>query len=131
MKWRFYDTTIRYNLPCSLPEARILALAYDKSPPIGPGTVATIIIGVLAVTAILAWIMWRAFRMQERAERDPRYLRRLLLVLPALYACSTVYAVEQVLTGKEPLQALIGLPIVVVISWAYVRTALRVKVPPK
>ena len=108
-----------------------MTLAYESSEPIGPGMVATIIIGVLAVTAIFGWMMWRAFRMVERAERDPRYLRRLLLVLPTLYACSTCYAMVQVLTGKEPPQALIGLPIVVVISWVYVRAALRVNVPPK
>jgi cell division protein FtsW (lipid II flippase) len=92
--------------------------------------IATVIVGVLAVTAFFAWMMWRAFRVAERAERDPRYLRRLLLVLPTLYACSAVYGVVQVATGREPLQALIGLPIVVVISWVYVRAALRVKVPP-
>jgi CDP-diglyceride synthetase len=94
------------------------------------GMIATVILGVSAVTAFFAWTMWRAFRMVERAERDPKYLRRLLLVLPVLYACSTVFGVFEVATGREPIQALAGLLIVVVISWVYVRMALKVKVPP-
>jgi hypothetical protein len=97
---------------------------------IGPGTVAWIIAGVSAFTALMVWVFWRLWKSLERAERDPRYLRRLLLVLPVLYACSTVFGVFEVATGREPIQALAGLPVVVVLSWAYIRMVLKVKVPP-
>ena len=95
------------------------------------GTIAAVIIGVLGFSAVLAWGMWRTFRRVERAERDPRYLRRLLMRGGLLYACAAVIGTVLVVTGSEPKESLIGLPIAALLMWMFFRAAIRVKAPPK
>jgi hypothetical protein len=94
------------------------------------GMIAATIFGVLGLSALLAWGMWRMSRNVERAERDPRYLRRVLLRGGLVYACGAVIGTVLVLTGKEPKEALIGLPIAALLCWTYIRAAIRLKVPP-
>jgi hypothetical protein len=94
------------------------------------GTIVAVIVSVLAFSAFLGWGAWRVCKSAERAVRDPRYLRRNLLWLGLLYIGSAVFGIAEVVTGKEPLQSLIGLPIGALLAWFYIRTALRVKVPP-
>jgi heme A synthase len=96
---------------------------------LSPSAIAAMIVGVLAFSAFLAWLAWRAFRVANRAERDPRYLRRWLLFFGAIYVAGAVIGVLEVATGREPIQALIGLPIGVCIAWLYLRTALKIKIP--
>jgi uncharacterized membrane protein len=97
---------------------------------VSPVMIAAVILGVLAFSAFLGWGAWRVFKSAERAERDPRYLRRRLVLLGLLYVGSAVYGIEQVVTGREPLQSLIGLPIGALLAWFYLRAAFRVKIPP-
>jgi glucose uptake protein GlcU len=95
-----------------------------------PGTIATIILGVLALSAFIGWMGYRVYKSAERAERDPRYLRRQLLALGVLYIGSAVYGIAEVVTGREPIESLMGLPIGALLAWFYLRLAFRVKVPP-
>jgi heme A synthase len=92
--------------------------------------VATSIIGVLVSTAFLAWMMWRVCRSAERAERDSKYLRRRLFGLGMIYVAAAVFGIVEVATGREPIQALIGLPIGATFAWLYLRAAVKVGVPP-
>jgi CDP-diglyceride synthetase len=96
-----------------------------------PAMVAVVIVGVLGCTALLAWMLWRVYRSVERAERDPRYLRRILLFGVVLYGGSALFGILLVITGKEPIQSLLGLPVVAALVWFYLTSATRVQVPPK
>ncbi len=93
--------------------------------------VVTVVVGVLAFTALLVWMMWRLYRSMERAERDPRYHRRVLMRGAMLYGGSAVFGIVLVATGREPIQSLVGLPVVALLVWSYMKAALRVKVPAK
>ena len=97
----------------------------------GPEMVAWIIAGVSAFTALMVWFFWRSWKSVERAERDPRYLRRRLIFLGMIYIAGAVFGIEQVATGQAPVQSLIGLPIALGFAWFWLRTASRVKLPPK
>lgn len=92
--------------------------------------VVTIIVGVSVTTAILGWIMWRAWKSAERAETDLRHRRRTFLRLGLIYVAAAVIGVAGVLRGTEPKESLVGLPIGVLLAWFWLRTALKVKVPP-
>jgi hypothetical protein len=94
------------------------------------GMITTIILGVLILSAFLGWVGWRVYKSAERAERDPRYLRRSLLLLGLIYVGSAMYGIEEVVSGRAPIQSLVGLPIGAFLAWFYLRTAFRVKVPP-
>ena len=107
-----------------------MSLGLTTSAAAGPGTIATIIVSVLAASAFLAWMMWRACKSAERAERDARYLRRRLFQLGILYVGCAVYGIEEVATGKEHKEILLGLPIGLTLAWLYLRAASRVKIPP-
>jgi len=95
-----------------------------------PAVMVTIIVGVLASCAFLGWLMWRACQSVDRAQRDPRYMRRLLLRGGLLYVGCALYGIEEVATGKMPIQSLLGLIIPGGLAWFYIRAASRVKVPP-
>ncbi len=95
------------------------------------GIIAAIIVGVLALSAFLGWGAWRTCMSAERAERDPRYRRRILLLLGVVYVGGAVYGIAEVVTGREPIQSLIGLPVGALLAWFYLRTAFRVNVPPE
>jgi len=96
-----------------------------------PGMIVIIIAGVLAFSAFIGWGAWQVFKSAERAERDPRYLRRSFLRLGLIYVGCGVYAIAEVVTGREPIQILVGLPIGGLLAWFYLRTAFRVKIPPQ
>jgi hypothetical protein len=95
------------------------------------GTVTAAILGVFACSALLGWGTWRVYRSTERAERDPRYFRRRLIIGGSLYLACSTYGIVQVAMGKQPAQSLIGLPIGLLIAWVFLRTAIRVNVPPR
>ena len=95
----------------------------------GAGFIATIILAVLAASTLLAFMAWRVCKAAERAERDRRYLRRLLLWLGLLYAVGAVYGIAQIITGKAPVQTLIGLPIGGALAWYHLKAAARLKIP--
>src|ERR1700687_1713572 len=107
-----------------------MSLVTTASAVLNPGMMATIITGVLALSAFLGWGAWRGCKSAERAERDPRYLRRNLLWLGLIYVGGAVYGIVEVVTGREPIKSLIGLPVGALLAWFCLRTAIRVKVPP-
>ena len=92
--------------------------------------IATIIVGVLAVSAFLAWGAWRVCKSTERAERDPRYRRRVLLRGGLFYVVCVVFLIAQAGTIDQLIRIIAGLPIGAALTWFYIRSALRVKVPP-
>jgi hypothetical protein len=96
-----------------------------------PAFIAAVIIAVLAFTAALALGMWRMFRRVERAERDPKYLRRQLRRVGWFYVLAALSGIALVVSGNEPKEALIGLPIVALFIWTFFRAASRVKIPPE
>jgi hypothetical protein len=106
-------------------------LVSTASPSISPGTLLTIILGILGFSAFLAWIMWSAFRQVEREERDPRYLRRRLVRWAYFYSAAALIAIVLVVTGKEPKEALIGLPMAALLIWTFWRSARSAKVSPE
>jgi len=108
-----------------------MSLLSTSSEPVSPGTVATIIVGVLGLTALLGWMMWRMARSVERFEKDPRYLRRFLIFMGALYGFGALTGVLKVISGDVPPLSLFGLVIPVLFVWYFFRTAFRVEVPPK
>jgi hypothetical protein len=95
----------------------------------GPLQIAGVVVGVLAFTAMFIWLLWRMAQSVERAEREPRYLRRILFILGGVYVAGAINAIIQVLSGNQPLEALVGLPIGALLAWFYLRTAFRVKLP--
>jgi hypothetical protein len=92
-------------------------------------TTATVIIGVLVATAVMGWMMWRLFRSVERMERDPKYLRRSLIYGAVIYVFGALFGIIEVARGEQPIQALIGLPIVLFLIWVLLRSASKVKIP--
>ena len=96
-----------------------------------PANIALIIVGVLVATGFFVIALWKAFRDQERAERDRRYLRRVLLRAGLIYVFGAIFGTYEAVTGNQPIQSLIGLPIVLLLAWFYVRSALKLKVPPQ
>jgi hypothetical protein len=92
--------------------------------------IALVIVAVTVSSALLAAGMWAAWRETERAERDPRYKRKILLRLSLLYIGCAAFGIAEVVSGREPKQSLLGLPIAAVLAWAYLRAATRMKVPP-
>ncbi len=90
----------------------------------------TVIIGVSVTTAVFGWMMWRGWKSVERAETDSRHRRRIFLRLGLIYIAAVVIGIAGVFTGREPKESLIGLPIALVVAWFWLRTGLRVKVPP-
>ncbi len=94
-----------------------------------PVTMAAVIIGVLVATAVMGWMMWRLVRSAERMERDPKYLRRRLIWGAMIYVFGALFGIIEVARGEEPIQALIGLPIVLFLIWVALRSASKVKIP--
>ena len=92
---------------------------------------ATVIIGVSVATAILGWMMWRGWRSAERAESDLRHRRRIFVRLGLIYVAAVAIGIAGVLSGREPKESLIGLPIALLLAWFWLRTGLRVKVPTR
>jgi hypothetical protein len=94
-------------------------------------TLAAVIIGVSVTTVIFVWIIWRGWKSTERAETDLRHRRRIFVRLGLVYVVSSVIGVAGVLSGREPKESLLGLPVAVLLAWLLLRTALRMKVPPQ
>lgn len=92
-------------------------------------TVITVIIVVLVATAVMGGMMWRLFRSVERMERDPKYLRRRLIWGAMIYVFGVLFGIIEVARGEQPIQALIGLPIVLFLIWVLLRSASKVKIP--
>lgn len=92
---------------------------------------ATVIVGVSVTTAILGWMMWRGWKSAERAEADLRHRRRIFIRLGLIYVAAVAIGIGGVLSGIEPKESLIGLPIALLLAWFWLRTGLRVKVPPR
>jgi hypothetical protein len=91
---------------------------------------ATVIIGVSVTTAILGWVIWREWKSAERAESDVRHRRRIFVRLGLIYIAAVGIGIAGVLSGREPKESLIGLPIALLLAWFCLRTGLRLKVPP-
>jgi hypothetical protein len=89
-----------------------------------------IILVVLGTSALFGWSAWLICQTANRAERDPRFRRRLLLVVASVYAFGVLNGVSDVLSGKQSAWSLIFVPIPAAIIWAYVKAAIRVKIPP-
>ena len=116
----------------SVPNYFVAALFAESNPAESSAAiVTTVIVGVLAFTTLLAWGLWRVYRSVERAERDPKYLRRHLLFGAAVYVGAAALGIVFVVTGHEPVESLVGLPVVALFAWFYVRQAMKVRVPPK
>ena len=90
---------------------------------------ATVIVAVSVTTAILGWMMWRGWKSAERAESDMRHRRRIFVGLGLIYVAAVAMGIAGVLSGREPKESLIGLPIALLLAWFWLRTGPRVKVP--
>ena len=91
----------------------------------------TVILGVSVATAILGWLSWRGWKSAERAESDLRHRRRIFIRLGLMYVAAMAIGIAGVLSGSERKESLIGLPIAFLLAWFWLRTGLRVKVPPR
>lgn len=76
-------------------------------------------------------MMWRGWNSAERAEVDLRHRRRILIRLGLIYAVAAVIGIAGVVSGTDPKESLIGLPIALLLAWFWLRTAPRMKVPPQ
>ena len=61
---------------------------------------------------------------------DPRYLRRVLIRGAVIYVVVGVIIIVGVVTRKERVEALYGLPFGAIIAWFLLRAAIKTKVPP-
>ena len=64
------------------------------------------------------------------SESDLRHRRRIFVRLGLIYVAAMAIGIADVLSGREPKETLIGLPIALLLAWFWLRTGLRVKVPP-
>jgi hypothetical protein len=90
-----------------------------------------IVLGVFAISGLFGWMMWQAAKSIERSDSDPRYRRRQIALLAAVYVVSMVVGITQVVRGKQSVLSLAGLPIPLLIVYVLLRTALRTKTPPQ
>ena len=79
------------------------------------------------MSAIVVWGAWRIVKTSE----DPRRLRRSMICLGAFYIFAAINGIVEVVRGRVPLRALIGLPIGLTFAWWYLKTASRIKLQPK
>ena len=93
-------------------------------------TITIIVTVVIAVSALLGLLMSRWGKSMDRMEREPRYARRWMYYGAAVYGFGAVYGISGVLTGSSPAWTLLGLPIPLLLVWAFLRTAKRIKIPP-
>jgi len=61
----------------------------------------------------------------DRANSDPRYRRRQLILLVAVYVVSMVVGVSEAIRGYQPALSLVGLPIPLLLVYWLLRTARR------
>jgi hypothetical protein len=93
--------------------------------------IATIIIGLLVSVLMLGYGLWWATKSADRAGHDPKYRRRMLIRGAVVYVVVGVFIIVGVAAGKERVEALYGLPMGVLVIWYLLRTAFKIKVPPK
>ena len=74
-------------------------------------------------------MIWLVCRLTERGERDLKYRRRIPWFVAMLYGGFAAFGIVSVITGEEPIRSLISQPIAAVLVWAYLRAAMKVKVP--
>ena len=94
-------------------------------------TISIMIFGVLGFCALIGLLAWRFIKSAEKTLVDPRRLRRRLIVSGAIYALCAINVLVSVATGGMPPLALVGLPIGLAYIWFFLRTASRIKIPPK
>ena len=102
-------------------------MSAEKNPGL---TIVLVILYVSVCSALLAAAMWKTWKEVERSDKDVRHQRRVLLRTGLLYVCCAMFGIVAVLTGREPKEILLGLPIAVGLAWAHLRAAFRVKLPP-
>jgi hypothetical protein len=93
--------------------------------------ITTIVIGVILFGLFLGFGVWRAAKSADRAIDDPRYRRRSIIRFAMAYIAVGVFIIVGVAAGKERVEALYGLPMGVIIIWYLLRSAFKIKVPPK
>jgi hypothetical protein len=86
-----------------------------------------IIVGVLVVSALIGVAAWRFIKSVESLHANPAKLRRRLIVMAAMYCFGMIMAIANVLQGKAPAIALVGLPFGLYFAWSYLRAAARLK----
>jgi hypothetical protein len=91
----------------------------------------SVVVGVVTASALIGWTMFRAAKSWDRAASDPRYRRRQLILLAAVYVVSIMFGVSELIRGNQPVLSLVGLPIPLLIVYWLLRTAGRTKVPPQ
>jgi len=94
-------------------------------------TIATIIVGVLTSTVLLYYVGSLAWKAADRANVDARYRRRSLVFVGMIYVVCGTVVIAEVVTGREPLEALFGLPIGAILAWFWIRSGIKTKVPPE
>lgn len=75
--------------------------------------------------------MWRLGKRIDRQEQDSNYLRKTLRRGGFVYAGAGVFGIILVSIGELPKMSLVGLPIVMLLSWSFFYCAMKVKVEPK
>ena len=93
-------------------------------------TVLTIII-VFTFSAIFGWQMWRLGKKIDRQEQDPSYSRKTLRRGGFVYAGAAALGIVFVSIGELPKESLVGLPIIMLLSWFLFHAAAKVKAPQK
>ena len=90
-----------------------------------------IIVGVLLASAVLGWALFLFGKHMDRADRDARYRNRWILIGGGVVCIlSPLMAVWDIATGEDPIQALAGLPLPLLVAWYVIREARRTKLPP-
>ncbi|MGC2526957.1 MAG: hypothetical protein WA639_04385 [Candidatus Acidiferrum sp.] len=90
---------------------------------------ATAVITVFAVAGLFGWMMFRAGQSADRAARDPRYRRRQMILVAAVYSVFLAYGIMQIAFGRLPRLDLVGLIIPILFIWYFWRAASRTKIP--
>jgi hypothetical protein len=89
------------------------------------------LIGIFVASAFLVLFLWWGFRSFEKGEKSPKRRRRNIIAVGILYSAIAAYNILRIIVGAEPVKTLIGLPIGLLLIWAYFRGASEVKIPPE
>ena len=92
--------------------------------------VAKIILGVLALCVVLVIFLFRLAKKSDRLEHDLRYRRRCWGVIAGVWLAYTLLEIAMIVLRKEPIESLVGLPVVGAILWVSWRSTRVDKTPP-